>query len=382
MKLYDSLVLQTEELKSTGSLRRFPSSSKLSLQLSSNDYMGISKEHSLKKKFQQDCLNNGWGMGSCSSRLLTGNHEAYDELETFLADLYHRETSLVFNSGYHANMGILPALTTSRDLIVADQFVHASMIDGIRLSTAKFWRFRHQNYTQLETYLEKHRGDYDNVFIVVESLYSMDGDFADITRLVDIKKRFDCCLYVDEAHAFGVVGHKGLGLCEKENVISEVDFIVGTFGKAVASQGAFVVCDAIIKDWLIQKSRTLIYTTSLSESSVRWSYYVIQFLVNSHERRLELENISRWFSKQLGAEGSSPIVPFIVGSNHKAVALSAFLKERNISVLPIRYPTVPKDTARLRFSLTSDVTKEQLQHVIESIECFQKIKRYDPNIIF
>lgn len=372
MKLYESLALQTEELKSLGNLRCFPTTSSTSLQLSSNDYMGISKEKSLMTEFQEACLENKWEMGACSSRLLTGNHEAYNELEALLADLYAKGASLVFNSGYHANMGILPALTTSKDLIVADQFVHASMIDGIRLSNASFWRFRHQNYNQLETYLEKHRDDYENVFIVVESLYSMDGDFADLSRLVDIKRRFDCCLYVDEAHAFGVVGHKGLGLCEKENVISDVDFIVGTFGKAIASQGAFVACDPIIKSWLIQKSRTLIYTTALPEASVRWSCFVIQFLVDSHKRREELEEVSRWFSHQLGGTGSSPIVPYIVGSNHQALALSKFLEERNISVLPIRYPTVPKGTARLRFSLTAGVTKDQLQEVIDGIECFQK----------
>ncbi|QZT38670.1 8-amino-7-oxononanoate synthase [Halosquirtibacter xylanolyticus] len=359
-----------EQLERMDNLRRLSIPSPSHLSLSTNDYMGISQNQQLYKDFIEQNSIDGTSMGSCSSRLLTGNTEAMELLERDLKDLYQREAALLFNSGYHANIGILPAITTKRDLIIADQYVHASIIDGIQLSKAKSWRFRHQNYDQLEDYLIKYRNDYDQVILVVESLYSMDGDYADLHRLVELKNRYDCLLYVDEAHTFGGVGKRGLGLGEQLGLIKSIDFIVGTFGKAVASQGAFLVCDDIYRTWLIQKSRSLIYTTSLPEITSLWNRHVIHYLTQQEEARDRLAALASWFSRELGIEHQSYIIPYIVGSNKRAIALSNFLETRNISCLPIRYPTVPQETARLRFSLTAEMKMEQLVSIIEAIDTF------------
>ena len=193
-------------------------------------------------------------MSSSSSRLLTGNFRVYDTLEERLAAMYGRESALVLSSGYHMNTGILPALCDKGTLILADKLVHASLIDGIRLSGARCIRYRHQDYSQ----------DCDRIIIVTESIFSMDGDTAPLQRLVEIKRRCGkVMLYVDEAHAVGVRGERGLGLAEECGCIGDIDLLCGTFGKALASVGAYVICDSIIKEYLVNRMRTLIFTTAM-----------------------------------------------------------------------------------------------------------------------
>ena len=184
------------------------------LNLSSNDYLGLSSNPRLIEEFRSE--TDVMAYSAASSRLLSGNHQYYKMLEDDLASLYDKEAALVFNSGYHANIGILPALTGKRDLIVADKLVHASIIDGLRLSDAQMVRYRHLDYEHLQSLLTQHREEYENVFIVTESVFSMDGDVADLQQLCEIKKEFDAFLYVDEAHAIGVRGTNGLGCCEEQ----------------------------------------------------------------------------------------------------------------------------------------------------------------------
>ena len=181
------------------------------LNLSSNDYLGLSSNPRLIEEFREETDVMALPYSAVSSRLLSGNHPYYKMLEDDLADLYDKEAALVFNSGYHANIGILPALTNKRDLIVADKLVHASIIDGLRLSEAQMIRYKHLDYEHLRSILTQHREEYDNVFIVTESIFSMDGDTSDLQQLCEIKKEFDAFLYVDEAHAVGVRGTNGLG---------------------------------------------------------------------------------------------------------------------------------------------------------------------------
>ena len=241
------------------------------INLSSNDYMGVGANAALWRQFlAQESQREDFGGGSCSSRLLTGNHPAYASLEAHLAAWYGTETALVCDSGYHANLGILPAITSGKDLIIADKLVHASLIDGIRLSSAECVRLRHNDLEQLEKLLARRRGDYEKVVIVTESIFSMDGDRADLRRLVELKKRYDCLLYLDEAHAVGVLGERGLGSAEEQGVLADVDLLVGTFGKAVASQGAFVACRSVMREYLVNTMRPLIFSTALPPLSVRW----------------------------------------------------------------------------------------------------------------
>ena len=213
------------------------------LNLSSNDYLGLASDRSMKEEFADSISCADCRFGSTSSRLLTGNYEVMNECENLLARMYGTESALVFDSGYHANSGILPAISGPSTLILADKLVHASIIDGLQLSRGKVMRFRHNDFQHAESLIERYAESFNDVIIVTESIFSMDGDVTDLKRLVAIKNKYreaDVKLYVDEAHAFGVRGRHGLGVCEEQGVTGDVDFIVGTFGKAVNSVGAFV----------------------------------------------------------------------------------------------------------------------------------------------
>ncbi|MEH0158561.1 8-amino-7-oxononanoate synthase [Limibacter armeniacum] len=304
-------------------------------------------------------------LGAASSRLLGGNHELYSQLESVVAKSYNREAALLFNSGYHANLGVLPALTQKGDLILSDKLNHASIIDGIRLSEADVMRYRHLDYTHLETLLKKYRHQYRNVVIVTESVFSMDGDLVDLHALVSLKETYNTLLYVDEAHAVGIFGNKGLGLCEFQNVIGQIDVIVCPLGKAVASYGALVVTDELIRNLLINRSRTLIFSTALPPVQVQWSLHVWGQLPKLTERRKALRENSLWLRSQLELQGwlmpsSSHIIPVITGEVKGAISLAEKLESYHYMTLPVRPPTVPVNQARLRLSLTSSISKQQL----------------------
>jgi len=345
------------------------------LDFSSNDYLGLSAKIELWNKFVETpgFEKSVFGGGSCSSRLLTGNGISYSKLENLLSGLYKRDAALVFNSGYHANLGILPALVSKNDFVLADKLVHASIIDGLQLSKSKIFRYRHNDMNHLEYFLEKQRKDFDQVFIVTESVFSMDGDTADLKKLVELKNKYNLFLYVDEAHAIGVLGEKGLGLCEKENLTDHIDFIIGTFGKAVASQGAFLVCDSVIRDFLINTTRPLIFTTALPSFSLEWTICSLQHIITMTAEREKLTLLSRYFREQLESLelktiGDSQIVPLILGENKAVVALSDYLQANHIFVLPVRPPTVPEGTARLRFSINAQMDQDDIDHVIHLLK--------------
>jgi len=188
------------------------------LNLSSNDYLSLKTNEELYEEFLDEISINNYHFTAASSRLLAGNSQEYIDLEELLQELYNRESALVFNSGYHANCGILPAIAGANDLIVADKLVHASIIDGLRLGQAKYERFRHLDYEHLERILEENKGACENIFIVTETIFSMDGDIADLPKLVEIKKKYGAFLYVDEAHALGVRGETGLGIAEEKKM--------------------------------------------------------------------------------------------------------------------------------------------------------------------
>lgn len=346
------------------------------LNLSSNDYLGLSSNPRLIQEFRAETDVMALPYSAVSSRLLSGNHEYYKMLENDLADIYDKEAALVFNSGYHANIGILPALAGKKDLIVADKLVHASTIDGIMLSEAEMLRFRHSDYEHLRNLLVQHREKYENVFIVTESVFSMDGDIADLQQLCEIKKEFDAFLYVDEAHAVGVRGTNGLGCCEEQACMEDIDFIVGTFGKAFASVGAFVVCEELFREFLINTQRSLIFTTALPPVNVAWTRFVLNRMPDFYDLRMKLAEVSaklRGVLQERGFEtrGESHIVPMICGSNENSVEMSELLRDNGFFVLPVRYPTVPKNEARIRFSLNASIPIEDYDCLFEFLECLE-----------
>ncbi len=352
------------ELKNQGSFRFLRQEIPENMcNLSSNDYLGIQQNQELYDEFLDELYVENHKFSAASSRLLTGNHSQYTQLEILLAQMYNREAALVFNSGYHANCGILPAIANKNDIIIADKLVHASIIDGLTLGSAKFERFRHCDYNHLEKLLEKHARNYEHVFIVTESVFSMDGDCADIPKLIALKKKYNAFLYVDEAHAVGVRGSQGLGLVEEYNCIHDCDFIVGTFGKAISSVGAFVICDEIFKSFLINHSRTLIYTTALPPISIAWTRFIMQQLPYFQKQRENLQLLAQEFSKLLQVPATSHIIPYIIGENDKAISIAKELQTQGFFVLPIRYPTVAKHTARLRFSLHANISHSELHTI-------------------
>jgi len=382
--VYGSYAAELGRLEATGSLRVLPQAESLGrwisrdgrrmLNLSSNDYLGLAAEQSLAEEFA-DSLHStssggGWlPLSSSSSRLLTGNHEAYGALEERLAAMYGRESALVLSSGYHMNSGVLPALCDRKTLILADKLVHASLIDGIRLCESRCIRFRHQDYAQVESILEKEAGAYERIFIVTESIFSMDG--APLQRLVEIKQKWpSVMLYVDEAHAVGVRGANGLGLAEECGCIGDIDLLCGTFGKALASVGAYVVCDRVLKEYLVNKMRTLIFTTALPPVNVAWSLFIMERLQRFGGRRVHLDRISSMLREAFALRGmqmpsGSHIIPMIIGSSADAVLRAEDMQRHGFYVLPIRPPTVPEGTSRLRFSLTAALKEEDIAKLIE-----------------
>ena len=344
------------------------------LNLSSNDYLGLASDLELRECFLKNLTPESFLPSSSSSRLLTGNFTVYRELEQQLSTMFGAESALVFNSGYHANMGILPAVSNDRTLILADKLVHASLIDGIRLSAAKCIRYRHNDLVQLQRLVSENYKEYEQLIVVTESIFSMDGDEADLAALVRIKKSYDnVLLYVDEAHAFGVRGETGLGCAEEQGCISDIDFLVGTFGKAIASAGAYIVCKQCVREYLINKMRTFIFTTALPPINIQWTSWVLRTLPRLQDKRDHLLLISRKLKAALIEKGYdcpsvSHIVPMVVGSSEDTIFKAEEMQRKGFYALPVRPPTVPEGTSRIRFSLTADVAENEIEKLITLIE--------------
>ncbi len=336
------------------------------LNFSSNDYLGIAASD-MHKKFMHEIAESGeFLLSNPSSRLITGNSPDYSTLEQTIAKLYECRSVLVLGSGYLVNSGVLPAVTFKKDLILADKLVHASIIDGLRLCEAEWIRFAHNDMNHLETLLKKNKEKYDNIWVVTESLFSMDGDKALLKELIELKNKYGFKIYIDEAHAFGVLGPDGAGLTSEiiidsngKTAATECDIIIATLGKAIASQGAFVVTDSQTRDLLINRMRTLIFSTALPPVSLRWSDYVISRLP---EMKREREHLAKMVKM---CNGESQIIPIIAGENSKALEMSRKFREAGFWVMPVRYPTVPKGSARVRVSLSAAFSDEDIAKFLD-----------------
>lgn len=371
------------QLEQTGNLRGLPGieldgkwihlDEKKMLNLSSNDYLGIASDQKMRQDFLSNLDIDKAIFSSSSSRLLTGNYPVYQKVERLLTDLYKKESALVFSSGYHMNMGILPAIADKNTLILADKLVHASIIDGIRISSAQCIRYRHQDYRQLEELLDKHHAGFRSMIIVTESIFSMDGDVSPLPLLVQLKKKYpNTFLYVDEAHAVGVRGLNGLGIAEEEDCIPEIDLLCGTFGKAFASMGGFVVCSKIFRDYLINRMRTFIFTTALPPIQLEWSFFVLNQMINMKEERMWLRKSSQTVKEALEEKGftstsSSHILPVVIGDSKQTILKTGEMQRKGFYMLPVRPPTVPEGTSRLRISLTAGITSAELNQLIQNL---------------
>lgn len=322
--------------------------------LSSNNYLGFADNKKITEEFLNE-VGDKYSFGSASARLLTGTLPVYKELEDLISQLFRKEKTLLFNSGYHANVGINSCIAGKGDVIFSDKLNHASIIDGMRLSEGKFFRFPHKNMKALEKLLTRERKNFNNAIIVSESVFSMDGDIADIEKLVELKEKFNCILVLDEAHAFGVFGQNGLGVTEKLGITDKVDLIVGTFGKAIGSMGAFATGSQTLIDYLTNKARSFIFSTALPPINIAFSKWIIE---NKLPQTLEKRQRMLSIGEKAGSE--SHIIPVIIGGNKETVDTCEILFHNGFFTLPIRPPTVPEGTSRLRLSLTTDITEKEL----------------------
>lgn len=337
---------------------------------SSNDYLGLSHHPDLiaaASRALESC-----GVGTGASRLMSGDLKLHHALEEEVAAFKGRESALVFNSGYQANTGVIPALVGRHDVIFADRLCHASQFDGAALSRARLLRFAHNDVEHLQTLLERERTRHDRALILTESVFSMDGDLAPLRALVELKERHRCLLMVDEAHATGVFGRAGRGLAEAEGVGARVDVLMGTFSKALGGFGAYLAAARVMTDYLVNSARSFIYSTSLPAAVIAADLAALAVCRREPGRGPALLARAEKFRAAVvaagwSAAGSSQIVPVMVGESAAALRHAQELLRRGFRVLAVRPPSVPEGTARLRLSICQDHSEEDLSSVAEAL---------------
>lgn len=337
----------------------------------SNDYLGFAKNKLIQRYALENDLNFDH-LGSTGSRLISGNSELIDEVENQIANIHEAESALIFNSGYNANLALMSSVASKKDLILYDSLIHASIIDGIRLSYAKSYKFKHNDLNKLSNLLTRHKNKFENVYIVVESVYSMDGDFSPISEILELIKSIDnCYLIVDEAHALGVFD---LGLVKNNDKILAR---VYTYGKAMGSHGAAIVGPNILKDYLVNAARPFIFSTALPRSSILSIKIAYEIIKNQTHRKLLNENIN-YFTQNISnkynfIKSESAIQSLILGSNKLSDQLENLFLENKIFVKSIKSPSVAKGSERLRFCIHSFNTKGEIDKIAKLLSCYPLI---------
>ncbi len=341
------------------------------LLFSSNNYLGLS-HHPLLKNAAIEAIN-AWGIGSGASRLVCGNNILYTRLEEKLARLKQTEAALVFSTGYLANTGTLAAITKKGDLILADRLNHASLIEGSRLSGATLRVYRHRDMTHLQTLLSKSKKG-QRIFIVTDGIFSMDGDIAPLPDIIQLAERFDAMVYLDDAHATGVIGENGGGTASHYNLSSPRLIQMGTLSKALGGLGGFIAGSHDLIQYLINNARPLIYTTALPPATLAAAISALD-LIHQDTALIERlwENRDYFYQKitALGfntLESETPIVPIVLGDSQKALIFSERLLKEGLHVPAIRPPTVPQKTARLRVTLSATHTKAHIDTLTDHLK--------------
>jgi 8-amino-7-oxononanoate synthase len=340
------------------------------INFSSNDYLGLANHEQLKAHMKKAI--DEYGIGAGSSQLVVGYSEPHEKLEHKLASFLKREAALVFSTGYQANLAVASVLINSNTIVLQDKLNHASLIDAARLSDGRLVRYRHNDVRHLESLLKKHKQQ--DLLVMTDGVFSMDGYYAPLIEITELCKRYNALLLVDDAHGIGVLGDAGGGLLEELNLDQgQVPLLIGTFGKSFGAAGAFVSGSQLHIEAFIQKARTYIYTTALLPSLAETLVHAIDIVSNGKQERDHIKSLIKHYKFIMSESGltieksNSHIQPFIVGDAEAVMSLGDALYKDNILAATIRPPTVPKDTARLRISITALHSKEHIDSLINSI---------------
>lgn len=339
------------------------------IDFSSNDYLGFSRNNILISQFG---IERKAGAGSTGSRLISGNSPAFEETEAHIATFHQAEAALLFNSGYDANVGLLSSVPQKNDLVLSDELIHASIYDGIRLSYAQHYKFRHNDMGHLSDLLARHSGKFTNIYIVVESVYSMDGDFAALQEIVDLCHGHGAYLIVDEAHAIGVFGSQGRGLCQQLGIEKDCLARIYTYGKAMGCHGAAVVGSSLLRDYLVNFARAFIYTTAMPGHSLQMIGAAYGLLESTGAIGQLRENIA-YFNE--GIKGDEAFIPSssaihcrIIPGNDKVQAAEDQLAAADIFAKSIKSPTVKQGQERIRFCLHAFNTKAEIDLLLGALK--------------
>lgn len=316
-------------------------------------------------------------LGSTGSRLITGTHEIHEKLETFIAEWKHTEAAMLFTSGYLANLGALSALLNPRDVVFSDEYNHACIFDGIRLSRAKKFIYKHNDINHLEELITQHRSQFAKAIIVSDTVFSMDGDKAKLAEISALAKKFNCSVYIDEAHATGVLGSSGSGLVEElvdKSLLkySDIEIQMGTFSKAVGLEGAYIAGSRDLINYLKNKARTFVYSTAASPLLLNKVYEHLKIIRYSKQLREKLHSNIEFFRGKLKeyqnidwGNDSTAIFSIAMKTNQHAIESSEQLKLKGFLVLPIRPPTVPNP--RLRICISANHSEENINNLVDNL---------------
>ncbi|MCB4756576.1 MAG: 8-amino-7-oxononanoate synthase [Elusimicrobia bacterium] len=373
----DEIKNELDELESSGLKRTlFDVDGFKGVNFSSNDYLGLANHPAVKMAAVE--ATDKYGAGGASSRSLAGTRLIHRELEEKLARYFQKEAALVFSSGYHANTGLIPVLAGSSDIIFVDRLCHASLLDGVRLSAARFSTFEHNDIGDLESQLTKKRSQYKKALIITEGVFSMDGDMPPLREMVSLAKRHQAILYLDEAHSVGVFGPEGRGVAAQMGVLDQIDVFVGTLSKAFGSQGAFVVSGRSFIDLAISRCRSFMYTTALAPGCVGAALASLKLFPEMTPRRDAILKAAETVKNHLQKEGylllstQSQIVPVWTGDVEFTKKLSDHLFASGFFVPSIRPPTVPAGEGRVRLSLTYDAIKTGVDGLLSAFTVFKE----------
>lgn len=344
------------------------------INLSSNNYLGLANNLRMKKAALE--AMEKWGVGAGAVRTIIGNMAIHEELEKKLAEFKHVEAVLVFQSGFTANAGVIPAVVDKGDIIISDELNHASIIDGCRLSKADVIRYKHSDMADLEKVINEAKDNYNTKLIITDGVFSMDGDIAKLPEIVELAEKYGCLTYIDDAHASGVLGASGRGSADHFGLHGRVDIQIGTLSKAIGVVGGYVAGNMNLIEWLNHRGRPFLFSTASPPSVAAACLEAINILSESSELTDRLWENARYLKAGLNNLGfntgksETPITPVITGDDKKAIELSSRLFEEGVFAQSIVFPTVPKDGARVRTIVTAAHTKKDLD---EAITAFEKV---------